>query len=207
MPELNDIPECEIFLAMMAQIAPLPEPLKTRFKQYLRTDRLPKKHVLLRPGEVSRRIYFIISGFARAYFLDQNGREKTTWFMSSGDVMISVYSFFTREKAMEYIDLLEDSCLLSISWRQLQLVYQDFPEFNLLGRLLTEKYYVLSEQRMILLRMRKPEERYRFFLKIYTSALQRVPQHIIASFLELTPETLSRVRSKQAKIDLNQRGY
>jgi CRP-like cAMP-binding protein len=200
MIELNDLNDSEMLLMVLGKIAPLSEPLKRRLSNSLRKECPSKKHLLLRPGDISRRIYFIAKGLARAYFVDHEGKEKTTWFMGTGDVMISVFSFFTRQPAAEYIELLEDSLLLSVNWRQLQGIYHDFPEFNLIGRILTEKYYILSEERMILLRMRKPENRYKLFLKNYAPILQKVPQHLIASFLELTPETLSRVRSKEARL-------
>ena len=174
--------------------------LRERLRRYLKIKQVPKRHVLLEPGEVSRSVSFIAAGLVRAWYPDEDGHQKTTWFMGPGDVMISVYSFFTRKPALEYIETLEDSMLFYISWRQLQNLYTDFPEFNLNGRLLTEKYYILSEERMLLLRSRKPAERYRKFLQHYAPIAQQIPQHMVASFLELTPETVSRVKSRGLRL-------
>jgi CRP-like cAMP-binding protein len=200
MPELENLNDYELFLGMLGMIAPVSGALEARFKQCIKREKVSRKQFLLRPGEVSRRIYFIVSGLCRAYFVDADGRQKTTWFMGTGDVMISVYSFYTREPASEYIETLEDSVLFYLTWRQVQDIYKDFPEFNLTGRLLTENYYVRSEARTLLLRLKRPEERYQAFLANYSNLAPKLPQQLIASFLELTPETLSRTRAKLISI-------
>ena len=139
-------------------------------------------------GETSRRIYFINKGFARAYYVTRQGRECTSWFMGQGDLMISVYSFYTQKPAAENIEL------LSISWNQLQGIYADFPEYNYTGRLVTEKYYMLSEERTILLRTLSARERYERLLQLHPGITQKASLGQIASYLGMTQETLSRVR-------------
>jgi CRP-like cAMP-binding protein len=198
--------DTEQLFTILSFIAPVSLALRERFAAGLRKESQPKRHVLLKPGEVARRIYFIKSGFARAFYIDKDGREHTSWFMGADDFMISVYSFFTQQPAAEYIELLEDSVMLTLSFDQLQLIYTEHPEFNFTGRFLTEKYYIRAEERLILLRTRKPGERYGLLINSQPGILQKAPLGAIASYLGIEKETLSRVRAqKTASFDFNQK--
>ena len=197
MAETNLLPDAEPLFRVLTFIAPLPIALRERFKSFLKSEYYPRKHLLLEQGNTAHKIYFICQGFARAYFNDRDGREHTSWFMGPSDIMISVYSFFTQQPAAENIELLENSSLLSLTWDQLQTIYAEHPEFNYTGRLVTEKYYIRSEERAILLRTKKPAERYRLLLELHPGILQKAALNQIASYLGMTPETLSRVRSQK----------
>ncbi|MFC0514598.1 Crp/Fnr family transcriptional regulator [Mucilaginibacter angelicae] len=193
----SQLTELDILFQILTMIAPLSGALRKRFEDFIIKKEYKKKHLLLREGEVSRRIYFIASGSARAYHLDRDGREHTSWFMTKYDLMISVYSFYTQQPAMEYIELLEDTVLLSMTWDQLQIIYAEFPEYNFHGRLVTEKYYIMSEERAILLRNKHPAERYKLLLQKHPDITQRASLGQIASFLGITLETLSRIRARK----------
>ena len=131
----------------------------------------------------------------RAYSIDQNGREITSWIMGPGELIISVHSFFTQKPAQEYIEILQSAELQSLTWNQLNSYYADFPEGNLIGRILTQKYYILSEERSILIRTTSPLERYHILLAQYPKIEQQTTQSNIASYLGITRETLSRLKS------------
>jgi CRP-like cAMP-binding protein len=188
----------QFLLQLINQIIPVSPKLAQRLTDNLKEEVYPKKHILLDEGQVARRIYFIQSGFARAYYF-QDGKEFTTWFMGPGDFMISVYSFFTQQPAAERIEILEDTKLLSLSWTQLQALYEEFIEFNIVGRILTEKYYMLSEQRAVLLRTMSAAERYHQLTLQYPSILQRAKLGQIASYLGVSQETLSRIRAGKTR--------
>ncbi|MGM9475252.1 Crp/Fnr family transcriptional regulator [Pedobacter sp. GSP4] len=187
-------------LETLSFIAPLPAPLQQRVNQEVVTESFNRKHLLLRPGETARRLYFIRSGFLRAYFIDENGKECNTWFMGKGDLMISVYSFFTQKPAYEYIEVLQDCKLQSISWQQLNAYYADFPQGNLLGRIVTQKYYIMSEERAIFLRTQTPTLRYEKLLEQHPDIEQQTSQTNIASYLGISRETLSRIRRKKLRM-------
>jgi len=180
----------------MGAIAPLALQLQERLKYNLREEQFDKKATILSPGETCRRLYFIKEGFTRAYYLSRSGKECTTWFMGTGQLMMSVFSFYSQRPASEWIQVLEPSTLQSISYQQLQAIYADFPEFNLSGRIMTEKYYLLSEQRAIMLRTTTPEERYEQLIESYPDIFEKASQKQVASYLGITHETLSRLRKK-----------
>ncbi len=174
----------------------LSESLQDTIKSYLIEEQLPKKSLLLKAGQVSQRIYYIKKGFIRAYY-NKGNNEFTSWFMSEGDIIVSVYSFFSRKPSFENIEVLEDSILQSINWDQLQMLYKNFPEFNQTGRLITEQYYIRSEERSINLQTLTAKQRYDKLLLDYPAMLQKASLGQIASFLSIKQETLSRIRAKK----------
>jgi CRP/FNR family transcriptional regulator, anaerobic regulatory protein len=183
-------------LAHIQTLTVISPALETALTAMLRQESYPRKYWLLQPGQVSDRLYFIERGVVRGYYLKE-GREVTSWFMREGDFIISIASFYTRQPAHEYVELLTDSALWSISYAQLQQLYRDFPEFNAVGCLLTEKYYVLCEQRTQNLRMQTAPERYAQLLTEFPDIFGRVPLKYIASHLGISPETLSRLRGRR----------
>lgn len=114
--------------------------------------------------------------------------------MKEGDVMISVRSFYKRIQSEEYIEVLENSELHYLNFIDLQHIYYNFPEFNLIGRILTERYYILSEERNYNLRFNTAQERFEILKKNNPEIINRVPAKYIASYLGITEETLSRIR-------------
>ena len=118
--------------------------------------------------------------------------------MAEGDFVISIVSFFTQQPSTEYLELLEPSTLHAINYQHLQELYRTFPEFNYVGRVLTERYYVQSEQRAHQLRTLPAKERYARLAADFPGLLQRVPLKHLASHLGISPETLSRLRAHRA---------
>lgn len=177
----------------LSQISFLSPELKRHLSLLLVEETFPQKTVLLKAGHVSRRIYFVNKGFVRAYFY-KSGSPYTTWFMGKNEFVISVYSFFSQKPSFEDIEVLEDSVLLSVTWDQLQALYRQFPEFNAIGRLLTEQYYIRSEERTIDQQTLTAHQRYQKLLDTYPDILQKATLGQIASYLGIKQETLSRIR-------------
>lgn len=177
----------------LSAIHPLSEGLKEALIQRLVPIALPKKSYLLRKGQVCKYISFVSKGLVRCFYLREE-REISSWFMKEGDVIISVESFFKQQPSYESIQVLEDSELLSLRYEDLQQIYRDFPEFNFVGRVLTEKYYTLSEQRLYSLRMQRASERYAHLMEHYPDIIRRVPSTYISTYLGITLETLSRIK-------------
>lgn len=183
-------------LEKFSSIIPLSAELQDRIKSYLIEEHLQRKTRLLTERQISKKIYFIYKGFARAYYY-KKGKDYTTWFLKEGDFIVSIHSFFTQTPSFEEIELLEDGILQSITYDQLQQLYKDFPEFNIVGRILTEHYYLTSETKSIDLRMYTATERYHMLIESYPTLLQRAILGQIASYLGVSQETLSRIRANK----------
>lgn len=177
-------------------LLPLSAALTAAIEAAVRREELPARHLLLRPGQVAQRLYFLERGLVRGYALHA-GQEISSWFMAEGDFVISIVSFFTQQPSTEYLELLEPSTVHSISHRHLNELYHAFPEFNYVGRVLTERYYVQSEQRAYQLRTLPAKARYEHLVQQAPHLMQRVPLKHLASHLGISPETLSRLRAKR----------
>ncbi|CAN5442583.1 Crp/Fnr family transcriptional regulator [soil metagenome] len=169
--------------------------LQNQIRSILVEEHFNRKSLLLKEGQVSQRVYFIKKGTVRAYY-HKAGREYTSWFMGDGDIIVSVYSFFSRRPSFENIEVLDDSVLQSINWDQLQTIYKAYPEFNETGRLVTEQYYIKSEERAINLQTLTAKQRYEQLLLAYPGILQKATLGQVASFLSIKQETLSRIRGR-----------
>ena len=183
-------------LHLFRSITTISTELEERLKAILRKDTFPKKHLLLKEGQVSNYIYFIEKGFIRSYYL-RYGKEITSWFMKEGDIIISVNSFYKRLPSYEYIQTIEESTVSFIDYNELHQLYNEFTEFNIVGRRLTEKYYGLSEERLYSMRKQSAEERFKFLLDRYPEIFKRAPLGYIASYLGVSLETVSRIRGKK----------
>jgi CRP-like cAMP-binding protein len=177
-------------------IHPISMALREHLYDILKTTDYKKRERLLRPGQVCTNIYFIEKGLFRCSYAE-HGKEVCAWFMKEGDVIVSVNSFFRQTAGYQSIQAMEESRVHSISHDQLQHIYHHYPEFNFTGRVLTEKYYELCEERLQLAKMKGVEERWAGFLKKYPELIQRVPAKYIASYLGTTLETLSRIKKNK----------
>lgn len=184
----------EELIGFLNSLYPLSEGLQQYLFENLQYALIEKKKYLLRKGRVCHNIYFIHSGLVRCFYI-RHDREVSSWFMKEGDVITSVDSFFNQSVSEESIQALEDTVVYSLSHDELQHIYTSFPEFNFAARLLTEKYYKLSEQRLYSLRMQRAPEKYAFLMQHFPQLIQRVPSKYLASYLSITEETLSRIRA------------
>ncbi len=187
-------------LDYLHQYAPLGEPLRRWLTDCISERHLLRQEQLLRPGEVCRAICFIVQGMLRSYTLSADGRDTTGWFMKECDIAIAVRSFYRQVPATEYIEALEPTTLLYISYDQLQATYTRFPEMNLVGRHLTEKYYMLAEERLEGMRNRCAADRYAFLLERHPEIFERATLGHIASYLDLNRDTLGRLRRQMTPV-------
>ena len=186
----------EELITFLNSIFPLKKETEDYLIENLQWTEISKKDFILKEGQICQNIYFINKGLLRCFYV-KNHREVNSWFMREGDVIISVDSFFNQIESKENIQAIEDGLLFYISFQELQYAYQHFPDFNSIGRILTEKYYQLSEQRLYSLRMQRASEKYRFLINHFPEIIQRVPLKYIASYLGITEETLSRIRAQK----------
>jgi CRP-like cAMP-binding protein len=185
----------ETVIEKFNSVYPLSEGCKERLREKLVLREYPKKHHLLEADKVSSHAYVMLKGLARSWY-NKDGLDITSRFMPEGFIITSFMSFYSRKPGAEYIELLEDSTLAEIHYKDVQDIYRDFIEFNFVMRVLTEQYFFLAEQRTVDLRKTSAEEKFQFFLDTHSELVNRVPSKHIASYLGLTPETLSRLKEK-----------
>ena len=183
-------------LFYLNSIYPLSSALIKHLQSILKSKELPKKAYILRKGFVCKNVFFIERGLLRCFY-EKDDKEVCSLFMKEGDVIISVESFFNQSTSYENIQALEECVLHYINYEELQYIFRHFPEFNFIGRVLTEKYYTLSEQRLYSIRMQRAQERYQYMLDYFPEIIKRIPSKYIASYLSITEETLSRIRSRK----------
>ncbi len=179
---------------ILQQFATISEQARTVLAKVITKRELSKGTLLLEQGKTCKHLNFLEIGFARAFYY-RDGKEITSWFAFENDIVASMYSFTTQKPSLENIEIVETSVVHSISYDQLQQLYQKYSEFNLIGRLLTEKYFIELEERIFSLQNQTAKERYQEILKYKPELLQRASLGHIASYLGISQETLSRIRA------------
>jgi len=154
---------------------------------------LQKDEYFCKAGRISDRIGFVQGGLLRSYFTIKE-KETTTFFQTPGSLAAALLSFLQMKPALENIQALEHSELIVISKKDLLNLYNEDWKWQQVGRIAIEQYYIKMEQRLIILQSQSAQDRYEYFLKEYPELIQSVPLYYIASFLGMSPETLSRIR-------------
>ena len=156
---------------------------------------LSKNEFLLTEGKTCKQLYFLERGALRGYY-NLEDKEITYWFAFENDFVTSFHSFITGEPAVENIQLLEGSILWSITKETLEGLFNQHHEIERLVRIAYEKYYIRLEERFVNGQFKTASERYAQLLQQRPHILERVPLGMIASYLGISQETLSRVRNK-----------
>lgn len=154
-----------------------------------------KNQHLLTEGKICRHLYFLEKGALRGYY-NIDGKEITHWFGFDNDFVTSFHSFITQEPSVENLQLLEGSILWSISKDKLTELLNRFHDIERLVRIAYENYYIRLEERYVNAQFKTATERYEQLLKEAPHIPDRVSLGHIASYLGISQETLSRIRSR-----------
>lgn len=165
-------------------------------KNELKPKKIRKKQYLLQEGDVCKFMAFVEKGALRSYTVDEKGSEHIIQFALEGWTISDLYSFLTGEPATYNIDAVEDSELVLISKAAHDKLLETLPKYESYMRLQLTGAYIAMQKRLTSIISLPLEERYAGFTATYPQIVQRFPQHMIASYMGLTPETLSRVRRK-----------
>lgn len=187
----------ETFRKFLLDITPLNENEWEYAKSLFQEENISKGQYILKPGEVCSEVSFIKKGLFRMYYL-VNGEENSTLFFSENQLVTDYYSFLTKTPSIGSIQALEDSIIYSISDSNLQKLYE-FKSWERIGRIMAERAFSFSVMEANRFVHDDFETRYVIFSKENPDYIQRIPQYMIASYLKMTPETLSRIKKRVSK--------
>lgn len=154
-----------------------------------------KNELLVKAGEICRHVYFINKGLVRIFYL-VDGKEIVTGFVDTNNYVSEYAGFLTKSPSGKYLQSLDETEVQMLSYEGLQSLYNTYPRFQILGRKIAESLFILFDMQIDALTTLSPEDRYKRLIESRSPLLQNVPQYMLASYLGVTPEHLSRIRKK-----------
>jgi len=182
------------FFKIVASFTSLSEDSKEALASVLKRMEFPKGHILVKQNSVCRYTYFIEKGLTRTFY-DKNDKDVTDWLSAENMFACSIISFLTRQPDRRGIELLEDAVLWALHYDDLEKLYRQYHDIERFGRLLVSSGIIQVQQRFDDLHFATAAQRYHTLMDTNPTFLQRVPLGMIASYLGITQETLSRIRS------------
>ena len=165
------------------------------FAGAFRPMRLKRGQTVLRSGEVARDAAFVVSGCLRSYSLDENGFEHTLQFATAGWWITDMYSWISGRPADQQIEAVRESQVLMLSRRDQLGLFDRVPGLERYFRILTENALVSARQRLTENMSLTARQRYQNFCSRHPELLHLIPQKLIASYIGITPEFLSKIRA------------
>lgn len=182
-------------LAHVSRFVTLTEEEKQYFVSILQPKKLRKRQYLVQAGEQCRYECYVNKGCLRQYYVDDAGQEHTVMLAIEDWWVSDMYSLVTGHPALTNVDAIEESELLLIEKNSFEKLLSEVPALERHFRIMLQRAFI-SHQRRLIDNMSLPaDQRYRNFLEQYPHLEQRLPQKHIASYLGITPESLSRIRS------------
>jgi CRP-like cAMP-binding protein len=169
------------------------------FNSILEYKVIPKKTMLLQAGNVCNFEAYVNKGCIREYYIDSNGAEVTLQFAVEDWWVSDITSFQDQKVSNMYIETLEDCELLILSRESKEQLLAEVPKLERMFRLMIQRHLSVIQSRLFKTITHTGMEKYLEFMKRYPSIPQRVPQHYIASYLGISPEFLSKLRTKHLK--------
>ncbi|MGB3589121.1 MAG: Crp/Fnr family transcriptional regulator [Tunicatimonas sp.] len=179
----------------VSQLAPLTSAELAFLEEQCVYREVPKKFALVSEGEVAQEIYFINQGCLRLFY-QKEGEEVTAFIFLENLFATALDSLLQQIPSQQNLETLEDSKLLVISRERLMNIYAYSSNFQVMGRRIAEQRFINAQRILSSYILDSPEERYEKLLATQPEWFQRVPQHYIASFLGITPVSLSRIRKR-----------
>jgi CRP-like cAMP-binding protein len=164
--------------------------------KYFKPLTIKKNTILLSRDETCNKLYFVNKGCIRTYYITGQGNEKTRFIAFEGMIATSLTSFISQQASFEFVDALENSELLYISRTTFYKLINDFPEWEKCYLRLLEFAYIYQNKKIEELVTLSAGERYAILVKDHPGYIQRLSNKVLASYLDVTQETLSRLKWK-----------
>lgn len=186
-----------LFLENMRKHVRLSEAEESIVLSKLRPVKLKRREHLLKQGQVSRDLAFVVEGCLRAYALDDNGFEHILQFAPTGWWISDMSSVISRRESLLNVDAIKPSEVLLLSREDQLSLFDEVPKLERYFRVLTENGLVSSRMRLIENLSLTARQRYHRFCQTYPNLINEIPQKYIASFIGVTPEFLSKIRGEK----------
>ena len=183
----------------IARYVTLTEEEQQQFTAIIKTSRVKKRQFIIQPGFVSEYRNYIVQGAVRVYYLDDSGKEHTVSIGIEDWFFTDFYSYIHQQPADHFAEALEDSIIFQMHYDDIERLCASVHAINQYFRLITEKAFANSRKRIVSNISKTSEERYREYAAKYPQIVNRVPQYVVASYLGMSPEFLSKIRSRPMK--------
>lgn len=188
----------QILEQAVRQMIDLTDEEATAFMSFCYRKSFAKKDLLSDDDTSIDEVYFIERGILRVKIIDLEGREHTTHFAIENQFIADYNAFLTRQKSRYQLEALEDTRVIVLPRAAIEWGYEHLREGQKLGRRIAEYYFIYLDNRIQQLYTLSPIERYDLMSEIFPNIHNRVPQHMIASYLGITPIHLSRLKKKRS---------
>lgn len=185
----------ESFFTEISKLVTLDDAAKEAFSRIMYYHEYPKGHVLVKPNSVCNYIYFIDEGLTRTFY-EKDGKDVTDWLSPENTFAVSILSFITRRPDRRGIETLENTRLWSMQYYEMEELYRQHHTIERMGRLIVSFGITRLQQRFDDLHFSSALDRYAKMMETTPSLLQRTPLNMIASYLGISQETLSRIRAQ-----------
>jgi len=189
----------DFFLNSLKKYIPFTEEEEQYLISKIQIRKVRKKQWLVTPGEYCKTNYFVNKGCFRAYYLEDNGDQHISKFAPEGWWITDIGSLFTGAQSKLYVEALEDGEVIPVHAELMDELYERIPQLNKYFRLVYQKALLYSNDRVMCTISQTASNHYRRFLEQYPNLEQRVPQYMIASYLGITPEFLSKEKARLLK--------
>lgn len=178
---------------------PLPDSDFEKFNSWLVPMTINKKEQIISEGKPNAQLYFIQQGVLHLYVIDQEGETHTVQFGFEGYWLNDLYSFLSGKPAIFNLEALEETKILVLSKANFDRACDEIPCFERFFRILVQNAYVGSQYRIAKVFSEDAAQRYLDLIEKQPNLLQRVPQYLVASYLGIKPQSLSRIRQSLNK--------
>lgn len=165
-----------------------------RLAEIMEQQKLPKGEIFVKEGEIAHYLYYIEKGMVRQFYF-KNKRDLTEHISYEGNVVICLESYLKQEPTRLMAETLEPTIIWKIAWEDINRLAEESKEIGLFYRKIFEKSLVVSQMKADNMRFETAQDRYKKFMELHPEIIKRAPLVYIASYLQMTPETLSRVRA------------
>lgn len=172
---------------------------EAKLTSIIKISRVKKRQFIIQPGFVCQHRSYIVEGAFRVFHLDDEGKEHTVSIGIEDWFVTDFYSYISQTPATNYAEALEDSIIFQMKYEDIENLCKEIHALSEYFRLTTEKAFAFSRRRIISSISKTAEERYFEYINKYPSIANRVPQYVLASYLGISAEFLSKIRTRHHK--------